>query len=231
MTENSRTSFHGEVEIPVSGIVLQGFLTVPADANALVLFAHGSGSSRHSPRNRLVAERLHERGLATLLFDLLTEEEETADSYDARLRFDIPMLSDRLVAATDWALSFPPTHGLPIGYFGSSTGAAAALVAAAARPVVVDAVVSRGGRPDLAEFALGRVKAPTLLIVGARDRSVLLLNRQAQRQMKAPNELEVVPEATHLFEEPGKLEEVAEHAAQWFFHYLVAKPAGVGEGR
>lgn len=228
MTESNRTRFQGEVEIPLDGVVLQGTLTVPADAEGLVLFAHGSGSSRHSPRNRFVAEKLNQRGLATLLFDLLTAEEETADSYDARLRFDIPLLSDRLVGATDWVRSFPPAHGLTIGYFGASTGAAAALVAAAARPTVVEAVVSRGGRPDLAEFALGRLKAPTLLIVGARDRSVLLLNRQAQRQMTATNELEIIAGATHLFEEPGKLEEVADHAAHWFARYLVAQPVMEG---
>ncbi len=230
MTETNRTRFQGEVEIPVAGVVLQGILTVPADAEGLVIFAHGSGSSRHSPRNRFVADKLHQRGLATLLFDLLTAEEETADSYDARLRFDIPMLSDRLVAVTDWVLSFPPAHGLTIGYFGASTGAAAALVAAAARPAVVAAVVSRGGRPDLAEFALARVKAPTLLVVGARDRSVLLLNRQAQRQMTAPNGIEIIDGATHLFEEPGKLEEVAEHAAEWFDRYLAPRPVAAPAG-
>ncbi|HKI85180.1 MAG TPA: alpha/beta family hydrolase [Thermoanaerobaculia bacterium] len=224
MTETRRTSFDAEVEIPVSDLVLPGTLTVPADADGLVIFAHGSGSSRQSPRNRLVAEKLNQSGLATLLFDLLTSAEETADSYDARLRFDVPLLSDRLVAVTDWVAAFPPAHGLPLGYFGASTGAAAALVAAAARPALVEAVVSRGGRPDLAEFALARVKAPTLLIVGARDRSVLLLNRQAQRQLTAANELEVVPAATHLFEEAGKLEEVAALAASWFTGNLARQP-------
>ena len=186
----------------------------------MVLFAHGSGSGRHSPRNRLVAEILNEAGLGTLLMDLLTADEEARDARTAHLRFDIALLADRLVAAVDWAASEPPTAELAIGCFGASTGAAAALVAAARRPAEVRAVVSRGGRPDLAGPDLALVQAPTLLIVGGDDQPVLELNRQAARALRAPAELTVVPGATHLFSEPGALEEVARLARDWFARHL-----------
>ncbi len=203
-----------------------GSLRVPPDARALVLFAHGSGSSRFSPRNRFVAETLNRAGLATLLFDLLTPEEDAGQS---RLRrFNIALLTERLVAMTDRVTADPATAALRIGYFGASTGAAAALVAAAERPSLVGAVVSRGGRPDLAQDALERVEAPTLLIVGGEDRRVLELNRWAQRRLRAPSELVVVPGASHLFEEPGALDEVARLAAGWFARHVVAAHTGVG---
>ncbi len=192
--------------------VLPGDLAVPEQAKRTVLFAHGSGSSRKSPRNRQVARTLNEAGLGTLLFDLLTPEE----SFDRRLVFDIPLLAKRLVAATTWVGEVRPG---PIGYFGASTGAAAALWAAADHPEV-GAVVSRGGRPDLAEPRLSRVRAPTLLIVGGADVEVLELNRQAQRSLRSPNELQVIPRAGHLFEEPGALEQVADLAATWFIRHL-----------
>jgi len=211
------------VSISAGPISLEGTLVVPANAHAIALFAHGSGSSRFSPRNRFVAESLNRAGLATLLFDLITLAEE-AD--DARLhRFDIDLLAQRLVRATDWVSSRPETRELRIGYFGASTGAAAALVAAAERPSLVGAVVSRGGRPDLAGEALGRVKAPTLLIVGSEDHQVLELNRGAQRRLGGASDLAVVPGASHLFEEPGALEEVALLAAVWFGRHLVPAPS------
>jgi len=199
------------------GARLEGTLAEPDDAQAIVLFAHGTGSSRFSPRNRFVADELNGAGLATLLIDLLTPEEEHAERVTRHLRFDIGLLAERLLAATDAEQS-----GLPLGYFGASTGAAAALVAAAERPKRVGAVVSRGGRPDLAGEALGRVLAPTLLIVGGDDRLVLELNREAMEQLGAERELEIVPGATHLFEEPGALERVAELARDWFTRHLVA---------
>jgi putative phosphoribosyl transferase len=199
------------------GARLEGMLAEPDDAQAIVLFAHGTGSSRFSPRNRFVADELNGAGLATLLIDLLTPEEEHAERVTRHLRFDIGLLAERLLAATDAEQS-----GLPLGYFGASTGAAAALVAAAERPKRVGAVVSRGGRPDLAGEALGRVLAPTLLIVGGDDRLVLELNREAMEQLGAERELEIVPGATHLFEEPGALERVAELARDWFTRHLVA---------
>jgi dienelactone hydrolase len=186
-----------------------------------VLFAHGSGSSRHSPRNRYVAGVLRAAGLATLLMDLLTPEEEAEDRHTARLRFDIGLLAERLVGATDWLAQQPQTAGWPVGYFGASTGAGAALVAAAQRPDVVGAVVSRGGRPDLAGGALARVEAPTLLIVGGRDEPVIGLNRQALGRLgAAEKKLVIVSGATHLFEEPGALEEVARLASGWFTRHL-----------
>jgi dienelactone hydrolase len=186
-----------------------------------VLFAHGSGSSRHSPRNRYVAGVLRAAGLATLLMDLLTPEEEAEDRYTGHLRFDIDLLAERLVAATDWLAQQPQTAGWPVGYFGASTGAGAALVAAARRPDAVGAVVSRGGRPDLAGAALARVKAPTLLIVGGRDEPVIALNQQALGRLGAAvKKLVIVPGATHLFEEPGALEEVARLASGWFTRHL-----------
>ncbi len=210
-----------EVEIATRGAVLSGNLTVPDAAGGMVLFVHGSGSSRHSPRNRFVAETLNAAGLATLLFDLLTPEEEALDNYTRELRFDIRLLADRLGAATDWALRDRELRGLRIGYFGSSTGGGAALVEAAAHPERVGAVVSRGGRPDLAGAALPGVRSPTLLIVGGADDVVIELNREAMGQMRCEVKLEIVPGATHLFEEPGTLEIVAGSARDWFVDHLV----------
>jgi dienelactone hydrolase len=186
----------------------------------VVVFAHGSGSSRFSSRNRFVASVLEQAGLATLLMDLLTRDEEVVDQLTAHLRFDIELLAERLVAATDWLAEQDDTTDLPIGYFGASTGAAAALVAAAERPEVVRAIVSRGGRPDLAGPALSRVRAPTLLIVGSRDELVIELNRAALNELRGEKRLEIVPGATHLFEEPGTLEAVARLARDWFVRYL-----------
>ncbi len=199
---------------------LEGDLSIPAGVKGLVIFAHGSGSSRLSPRNRYVASVLQEAGLATLLFDLLTAREEAIDSITAELRFNINLLSERLKYATDWAVKEKSTSRLNIGYFGASTGAAAALVAAASHPQAIKAVVSRGGRPDLAGDALPLVKAPTLLIVGSLDTEVIELNQQAMDQMSAVKELAIVPGATHLFEEPGTLPQVAKLAAGWFDKYL-----------
>jgi dienelactone hydrolase len=186
----------------------------------MVLFAHGSGSSRHSSRNKFVADELQTSGLATLLIDLLTWEEEAIDQQTGHLRFDIPLLARRLVAATDWLTEEPSTRSLRIGYFGASTGAGAALIAVAEGPERVGAVVSRGGRPDLAGPALSRVRAPTLLIVGAQDPQVLQLNRAAMARIPAETRLEIIPGATHLFEEPGTLEEVARLARDWFLRNL-----------
>ncbi|MEU6474649.1 alpha/beta family hydrolase [Streptomyces massasporeus] len=207
---NSRT-----VTLPAGGADLTGDLAVPPDARAVVLFAHGSGSSRHSPRNREVAAGLRTAGLGTLLIDLLTEEEERRDAVTAELRFDITLLGRRLVAALDWLAQEPGTSDLPVVLFGASTGAGAALVAAAQRPDRVRAVVSRGGRPDLAGDALDGVGAPVLLIVGGRDTHVLRLNEDAARRLPGPHTLHVVPGATHLFEEPGALDQVTEVARQW----------------
>jgi putative phosphoribosyl transferase len=209
-----------EVRIPAGAATLKGNLGIPKDARGVVLFAHGSGSGRHSPRNRYVAEVLREAGLATLLVDLLTPEEEEVDLRTRHLRFDIGLLADRLAVATDWVIENPGTQNLRVGYFGASTGAGAALVAAAERPRQVGAIVSRGGRPDLAGEALPRVTAPTLLIVGGEDELVIGMNREAMEQLRAEKKLEVVPGATHLFEEPGKLEEVARLAAGWFAQHL-----------
>jgi putative phosphoribosyl transferase len=211
-----------EVRLRAGTTELVGDLVVPAGAAGVVLFAHGSGSSRHSPRNRLVAGALRRVGLATLLLDLLTPAEEERDRVSAELRFDVALLAERLIAAADLLLAEPATAGLPLGLFGASTGAGAALIAAAERPETVAAVVSRGGRPDLAGDHLGRVRAPTLLIVGGRDQLVLELNRQGQARLAAPSRLEVVPGATHLFEEPGALEQVARLAAAWFTEHLRA---------
>ena len=209
------------VQVPAGSVTLDGNLTLPGDARAVVLFAHGSGSSRHSPRNRYVARVLNEAKLATLLIDLLTLHEEVIDTRTAHLRFDIDLLAERLVDATDWLTQFPDTKHLPIGYFGTSTGAAATLAAAAVRPDVVGAVVSRGGRPDLAGSALPRVRAPTLLIVGGDDGQVIELNRAALAQLCCEKQLVIVPAATHLFEEPGALDEVARLARDWFQRYLI----------
>jgi putative phosphoribosyl transferase len=208
------------VHVPAGGAMLEGELVVPEQATGVVLFAHGSGSSRHSSRNRFVAGELQAAGLATLLIDLLTPEEEAIDQHTAHLRFDIPLLAERLVAATLWLGQEPSTRALQVGYFGASTGAGAALVAAAAEPERVGAVVSRGGRPDLAGEALPLVRAPTLLIVGGRDLQVLELNRAAMGRMQAETRLEIVPGASHLFEEPGTLEVVARLARDWFLRHL-----------
>jgi len=213
-----------EVEIPAGRVQLSGNLIVPADAPAVVLFAHGSGSSRHSPRNRFVARTMNGTGLGTLLFDLLTLEEEAVDVETRQIRFDIGLLAERLGWATNWILQEPAALGRRIGYFGSSTGGGAALVAAAARPAHVGAVVSRGGRPDLAGAALGKVRAPTLLIVGSEDDVVIDLNRQAMAQMRCEVKLELIPGATHLFEEPGTLESVAQLAGEWFREHLGTTP-------
>jgi pimeloyl-ACP methyl ester carboxylesterase len=219
------------VRIPTSaGPVIDGDLVVPAGALGVVAFAHGSGSSRHSLRNRHVAAVLQERGLATLLMDLLTPGEEAVDAVTRELRFDIPLLAQRTVDTIDWLGTEPSTAALPIGVFGASTGAAAALVAAAHRPEAVRAVVSRGGRPDLAGPLLERVRAPTLLLVGGRDEPVLALNRDALRLLGPESRLVVVPGATHLFEEPGTLDEVAELARVWFAPRLAAGRAGNGGG-
>lgn len=216
-----------EVSIEAVKVTLEGTLGLPEHAAGIVLFAHGSGSSRHSPRNRYVAQVLQSKGIGTLLFDLLTSKEEAIDQYNAELRFNIPFLAKRLVGATEWLLCQPDTQTLKVGYFGASTGAAAALVAAAELPDAVAAVVSRGGRPDLAADALGTVRAPTLLIVGGDDVPVIGMNQEALSKMRCPEKkLVIVPGATHLFEEPGTLEEVARLAAEWFAEHLtpVAQP-------
>lgn len=207
------------VRIPADSVQLDGDLTVPDGAPGVVIFAHGSGSSRHSPRNRQVAEALQGDGLATLLMDLLTPDEEQVDARTRALRFDIGMLADRLVAATDWVGDVEATGELSVGYFGASTGAACALVAAVERPHVA-AVVSRGGRPDLAGDALANVRAPTLLIVGGADEPVIGMNRDAMTRMTCETRLEIVPGATHLFSEPGTLEQVADLAGRWFTRHL-----------
>jgi putative phosphoribosyl transferase len=210
------------VQISGGGVRLEGDLAVPPQASGAVLFAHGSGSGRRSPRNRHVAKSLQARGFAALLLDLLTDNEEWIDERTAQLRFDIPMLAGRLVAAIDWLGRKRATERLPIGLFSASTGGGAALVAAALRPANVAAIVSRGGRPDLAGPALPLVAAPTLLIVGSLDREVVRLNRQAMAQMHAQTVLELVPGATHLFEESGALDEVARLAGNWFAQWLGA---------
>jgi putative phosphoribosyl transferase len=204
---------------------LHGDLVVPQGASSLVIFAHGSGSSRRSARNRAVAHTLQRLGLATLLFDLLTAEEEHADAVDAHLRFDIGLLARRLGIATDWVHQEPALRSMALGYFGASTGAAAALHLAALRPLEVRAVVSRGGRPDLAEQVLDQVRAATLLIVGSEDTTVLRLNREALAKIRAPKQLSIVAGATHRFEEPGTLDEVAELAGAWFVRHLTATAA------
>ena len=208
------------VVIPSQEALLEGVLTIPRGARGIVVFAHGSGSSRFSSRNRKVADLMGTSGLAVLLFDLLTAKEHARDSLTSEYRFDIPLLAGRLADTIDWLGRETITQALDIGLFGASTGAAAALIAAAARPDRVHAVVSRGGRPDLADEALGAVRAPTLLIVGERDAQVLELNHQAAKRLGAIHRLAIVPGATHLFEEPGALERVAELAAQWFLLYL-----------
>jgi putative phosphoribosyl transferase len=209
-----------EVQIQAEGELLFGNLTVPENATGLVLFAHGSGSSRHSPRNQFVARTLNDAGLGTLLFDLLTPDEEAIDMYTREHRFNIGLLAERLVHGTKWAKQQEQTRDMPIGYFGSSTGGGAALVAAAAIPQNVGAVVSRGGRPDLAGDALPKVQAPTLLIVGGDDDIVIELNEMARDRMRCEVKLEIVPGATHLFEEPGALAKVAKLASDWFVNHI-----------
>lgn len=204
------------ITVQAGPIVLEGDLGFPESCLGIVLFAHGSGSSRHSPRNRFVARLLREARLGTLLIDLLTSSEEAAETATGHLRFNIDFLGVRLVAITDWVLAHSDMRDLPLGYFGASTGAAAALVAATQRPAAIRAIVSRGGRPDLARSALPRVAAPTLLIVGEQDTAVLDLNREALNQLRVEKSLVLVPRATHLFEEPGALEEVARLARAWF---------------
>jgi dienelactone hydrolase len=209
-----------ELQIPAGHAVLSGNLTIPENAVALVLFAHGSGSSRHSPRNQFVAHTLNGAGLGTLLFDLLTPKEEALDIYTREHRFNIGLLAERLVHATNWARQHDQIRDLRSGYFGSSTGGAAALVAAAELPQDVGAVVSRGGRPDLAGAALPRIQAPTLLIVGGNDDIVIELNEMARDQMRCDVKLEIIAGATHLFEEPGALEQVAKLASDWFVNHI-----------
>jgi dienelactone hydrolase len=211
------------VRVPSGQVHLEGDLVMPDGARGMVLFAHGSGSSRHSPRNRYVAEQLQQVGLATLLIDLLTPEEEAVDLRTAHLRFDIVLLAERLVAAIDWLGQQAATCELRVGLFGASTGGGAALLAAVERPGRVRAVVSRGGRPDLAGTALQRVQSPTLLIVGGHDYQVIELNRAAKNQLRTENRLEIVPAATHLFEEPGALEQVAKLASSWFLRCLTSE--------
>ncbi len=217
---SERATVRRNVQVPVGERMLEGQLTVPARARGLILFAHGSGSGRLSPRNQYVAGELQQLGLGTLLVDLLTQEEEAMDALTGHLRFDIGLLASRLVAATEWSRLERETRALDLGYFGASTGAAAALIGAAERAEMVHAVVARGGRPDLAEQWLPRVKAPTLLIVGGEDDEVITLNEDAFDRLECPKELEIVPNATHLFPEPGALERVAELAGAWFTRHL-----------
>jgi putative phosphoribosyl transferase len=232
------SGLESSVRVAAGSVILEGNLGLPVNAQGVVLFAHGSGSSRHSPRNRFVAQQLREAGLGTLLIDLLTEEEEAVDRHTAHLRFDIDLLAERLVGATDWLADEERTAELSVGYFGASTGGGAALIAAAQRPQRVGAVVSRGGRPDLAGPVLSAVEAPTLLIVGGNDQAILELNEDALARLSAPvKELVIVPGANHLFEEPGALEEVARLAAAWFAQHLrqpagmrFCEPSGSGQG-
>lgn len=214
------------VQIPSGRVNLEGNLNMPEATQGVVIFAHGSGSSRHSPRNRYVAEVLNQAQLATLLFDLLTLDEEQEDRLTGHLRFNIEFLADRLVTATEWLAQNLDVPKMPVGYFGASTGAGAALVAAARRPQAVDAIVSRGGRPDMAGAVLPQVQAPTLLIVGGNDAPVIEMNKEALAQLEVEKKLEIVPGATHLFEEPGALENVAQLACDWFERCLAGKSGG-----
>ena len=227
MQQRGSTGKERLVQIPAGRVALEGNLRIPEAARGVVVFAHGSGSSRFSPRNRFVAGVLEQAGLATLLMDLLTPDEEAVDELTRHHRFDIGLLAERLIAASDWVRKQPDTTHLAIGYFGASTGGGAALVAAAERPDLVKAIVSRGGRPDLAGPALPLVQAPTLLIVGGRDEVVIELNRQAFNQLRCEKRLEVLPGATHLFEEPGTLQEVARLARDWFVRFLLPTEIGV----
>jgi dienelactone hydrolase len=216
---------HQNLRIPLTSVELEADLGMPETPRGAVLFAHGSGSGRHSPRNRYVAAELNHAGLVTVLADLLTPREEQVDLATAALRFDIDLLAARVTALTDWIAQSEPTAGLGIGLFGASTGAAAALIAAMNRPRTVQAVVSRGGRPDLADAHLHLVRQPTLLIVGERDPIVIELNRQAMRKLRGETRLEIIPGASHLFEEPGTLEQVARLARNWFLDHLRAIPS------
>lgn len=218
---HAQRAYSNEVKVPAGAVELEGELIIPAGATGIVIFAHGSGSSRLSPRNKFVAQKIRDRGVGTLLFDLLTPDEEAVDQYTRHLRFDIEMLAGRLEAAARWLLSTEEGRGMSIGFFGSSTGGAAALVAAARMGNRTGAVVSRGGRPDLAADALSRVTAPTLLIVGEFDDVVIKLNRQAFDRLNCEKLMEIIPGATHLFEEPGTLEKVAEIASAWFSGHLI----------
>lgn len=209
-----------EIEITADNVVLKGNLSIPKNAKAIILFAHGSGSSRFSSRNQYVAQVLRKAGLATLLMDLLTKEEELIDEQTGELRFNIKFLADRLIGAAKWLKKNPKTKNLTVGYFGSSTGAGAALIAAAKYPADIKTIVSRGGRPDLAMPYLKKVKASVLLIVGGNDTPVIGMNEEAMKQLSVEKKLEIVPGATHLFEEPGKLEEVAQLAADWFTKHM-----------
>jgi dienelactone hydrolase len=215
---------HQQVQVQAEGVALEGMLSIPAGASGLVVFVHGSGSSRLSPRNQSVAQALQQHHLGTLLFDLLTDQEESADEYNRQLRFDIPLLSKRVMGALDWLAQQEAVarHHLRLGCFGASTGAAAALIAAAGRPDLVRTVVSRGGRPDLAVPRLPEVRCPVLLLVGGDDTVVIEMNRHAAAHLNAPHRLEIIPGASHLFSEPGKLEDVASQAAAWFERYLAA---------
>jgi putative phosphoribosyl transferase len=223
MSPTSIDISRGEIQVPVDSVRLTADLWLPQEASGLVLFSHGGGSSRQSPRNRRVAEILNDGRMGTILLDLLTEEEEATEDVPGGLRFDIELLARRLVVVTDWIREQPNLNGLHLGYFGASTGAAAALVAAAARPRAVRAVVSRGGRPELAGRALSRVESPCLFVVGSNDRQVLRLNREAiaKLPLRTERRLELVHGATHLFEEPGALEQVGELARDWFEQYLI----------
>jgi dienelactone hydrolase len=224
------TVSYQSARIPAAGVVLEADIALPQEARGVVLFAHGSGSSRHSPRNRYVAEQLQHAGLATVLADLLTAEEERIDALTAELRFDIGLLATRLAALTDWLTGQESTAGLGIGLFGASTGAAAALVAAAVRPAAVRTVVSRGGRPDLAGEYLPQVRQPVLLMVGGEDPVVIDLNRKAMEKLGGETRLVIIPGATHLFEEPGTLEQVAQLARDWFVEHLTPVPQQRGQG-
>ena len=220
MKNNEPLPISKEILIRINGKSIFGNLKIPEKAEGLIIFAHGSGSSRFSTRNNYVAGILNKNNLGTLLFDLLTAEEEKIDNYTAEYRFNIKLLAKRLIDVTDWLIKEPPLKNLKLGYFGASTGAAAALAAAAKRPDIIYAVVSRGGRPDLAMESLHGVKAPTLLIVGGEDFEVIELNRTAYENISAKKKLEIIPGATHLFEEPGALEEVSRLSAEWFTRYL-----------
>ena len=208
------------IEIPIDSVTLNGDIVFPEDPVGLVLFVHGSGSGRHSPRNRFVANILNQKRIATLLFDLLTLEEEEFDSISGALRFNIPLLSERLILVTDWVLKNQELSNLKLGYFGASTGAAAALMAASKENDKIDVIVSRGGRPDLAEGSLRKVRCPTLFIVGGRDDVVIDVNKEAMGKMICIKKLIIIPGATHLFEEEGKLEDVSHHASDWFLKYF-----------
>jgi len=219
----STDGIESEISIEAGKVTLEGVLGLPKKTSAVVLFAHGSGSSRHSPRNRYVAQVLQSQGIGTLLFDLLTRDEESIDDSTGELRFNIPFLAERLKDATRWLIHRPDMRTVRFGYFGASTGAAAALVAAADMPSEIQAIVSRGGRPDLAGPSLQVVRAPTLLIVGGDDEPVIDMNQDALAQLRCEKKLVIIPGATHLFEEPGTLEEVAKLAAQWFKLHLTTE--------